>query len=331
MTMENSNTQKGLSENKSLMNIEEKKLLAEKIRKLKEEKNAIILAHYYQEAAIQDVADYIGDSFGLSQEAAKTNADIIVFAGVHFMAETAKILSPQKKVLLPDLNAGCSLADSCPPDLFKEFIDLHPGSVVVTYINCSAEIKALSDIICTSSNAVKVINSVPKDKNIIFAPDVNLGRFLRKVTGRELILWNGACIVHDSFSIEKLGRLKKDHPDSLIIAHPECSTAVLEYANYIDSTAGLLKYTQTSSNKKFIVVTEEGIIHQMRKFSPDKTFIPAPVIDSNECACGECPYMKVNTLEKLYKCLENETPEIILEESLYKQAKKPIQKMLTFA
>jgi quinolinate synthase len=302
--------------------------LSQRIYQLKKEKNAIILAHYYQEPAIQDVADYIGDSLGLSQQAAKTDADIIVFAGVHFMAETAKILSPDKKVLLPDLNAGCSLAESCPADLFKEFISKFPDAIVVTYVNCSAEIKALSHIVCTSTNAIKIINSIPKDQEIIFAPDVNLGRFLKKATGRNMILWNGACIVHDSFSLDKLVKLKHQHPDALIVAHPECSGAILEYANFIDSTAGLLNYTMISQNKKFIVVTEEGIIHQMKKVSPGKEFIPAPLYESNECACGECPYMKMNTLEKLYNCLVNENPQIILPEYLIELAKMPIQKML---
>lgn len=296
------------------------------IDRLKKEKNAIILAHYYQEPDIQDVADYIGDSLGLSQQAAKTDADIIVFAGVHFMAETAKILSPQKKVLLPDLKAGCSLADSAPPELFKKFRDKYPDHIVISYINCSAGIKALSDIICTSSNAEKIIESVPKDQPIIFAPDRNLGSYLIKKTGRDMVLWNGACMVHEIFSLEKITKLKVRHPQAKIIAHPECEAPVLAIADFIGSTTGLLKFTQRDDAQEYIVVTETGILHQMQKENPAKTFIPAP--PNNACACNDCPHMKLNTLEKLYLCMEYEEPEITMEEGLRIAAKKPIDRML---
>lgn len=296
------------------------------IEKLKKEKNAILLAHYYQEPDIQDVADYIGDSLGLSQKAASTDADLIVFAGVHFMAETAKILNPTKKVVLPDLNAGCSLSDSAPPELFKAFKDKHPDHLVITYINCSAGMKALSDIICTSSNAQKIVENLPPDQPIIFAPDKNLGAYINKQTGRNMVLWNGACMVHEIFSLEKITKLKIRHPQAKVIAHPECEEPVLAIADYIGSTTGLLKYTQTSSAKEFIVVTETGILHQMQKASPDKTFIPAP--PNNNCACNDCPYMKLNTLEKLYLCLKYETPEITMPEELRLAAKKPIDRML---
>jgi quinolinate synthase len=300
--------------------------LFHEIERLKKEKNAILLAHYYQEPDIQDVADYIGDSLGLAQQAEKTSADIIVFAGVHFMAETAKILNPGKKVLLPDLNAGCSLADSAPADLFKKFKDQHPDHIVISYINCSAEIKALSDIIVTSSNAEKIVQSVPPEQKIIFAPDKNLGAYLVKKTGRDMVLWNGACMVHEIFSLEKITKLKTRHPNAKFIAHPECEEAVLRLADYIGSTTGLLKYTQQSDAKEFIVATETGILHQMQKTSPDKTFIPAP--PNNSCACNDCPHMKLNTLEKLYLCMEYETPEINMDEALRVAAKKPIDRML---
>ncbi|MCW3090295.1 MAG: quinolinate synthetase complex, subunit [Ferruginibacter sp.] len=296
------------------------------IENLKKKKNAIILAHYYQEPDIQDVADFIGDSLGLAQQAEKTQADIIVFAGVHFMAETAKILNPTKKVLLPDLKAGCSLSDSAPPALFKIFKEKHPDHLVITYINCSAGMKALSDIICTSSNAEKIIESLPKKQKIIFAPDKNLGAYLNKKTGRNMVLWNGACMVHEIFSLEKILRLKIRHPQAQVIAHPECEDAVLAVADYIGSTTGLLKYSQQSSSQEFIVVTETGILHQMQKESPYKTFIPAP--PNNSCACNDCPHMKLNTLEKLYLCMEYEQPEIIMEENLRIAAKKPIERML---
>lgn len=296
------------------------------IEKLKKEKNAVVIAHYYQEPDIQDVADYIGDSLGLSQQAAKTNADMIVFAGVHFMAETAKILSPQKKVLLPDLKAGCSLADACPAELFSRFKARHPDHVVITYINCSADIKALSDIICTSSNAQKIIESVPADKKIIFAPDKNLGRYLIKKTGRDMVLWEGACIVHEIFSAEKIWKLKNRHPQAKVIAHPECETPVLDLADYIASTTGLLKFTKNDPAQEFIVATETGILHQMQKESPDKVFIPAP--PDNGCACNDCPYMKRNTLEKLYLCMKYELPEINVPEETRLLAKKSIDRML---
>ncbi|OIR07602.1 quinolinate synthase A [mine drainage metagenome] len=296
------------------------------IEKLKKEKNAIILAHYYQEPDIQDVADYIGDSLGLAQNAEKTKADIIVFAGVHFMAETAKILNPTKKVLLPDLKAGCSLADSAPADLFKTFKDKNPDHLIISYINCSAEIKALSDIICTSSNAEKIIDSLPKDQPIIFAPDKNLGAYLNKKTGRNMLLWNGACMVHEIFSLEKITKLKIRHPKAKLIAHPECEEAVLNIADYIGSTTQLLKYSQTNTASEFIVATETGILHEMQKSNPLKTFIPAP--PNNNCACNDCPHMKLNTLEKLYLCMKYELPEIIMDENLRVAAKKPIDKML---
>jgi quinolinate synthase len=296
------------------------------IERLKKEKNAIILAHYYQEPDIQDVADFIGDSLGLAQKAEKTDADIIVFAGVHFMAETAKILNPAKKVLLPDLNAGCSLSDSAPPPLFKLFKEKHPDHLVVTYINCSAGIKALSDIICTSSNAQKIVESLPADQPIIFAPDKNLGAYINKQTGRNMLLWNGACMVHEIFSVEKITKLKIRHPKAKVIAHPECEAPVLALADYIGSTTGLLKFAQNDSATEFIVVTETGILHQMQKSSPLKTFIPAP--PNNSCACNDCPHMKLNTLEKLYLCMQHELPEITMEEKLRVAAKKPIDRML---
>ena len=300
--------------------------LFSEIERLKKEKNAILLAHYYQEPDIQDVADYIGDSLGLAQKAQNTDADIIVFAGVHFMAETAKILNPKKKVLLPDLNAGCSLADSAPADLFRKFKEQHPDHIVISYINCTADIKALSDIIVTSSNAEKIVESVPRDQKIIFAPDKNLGAYLVKKTGRDMVLWNGACMVHEIFSLEKITKLKTRHPNAKFIAHPECEEAVLRIADYIGSTTGLLKYSQQSDAQEFIVATETGILHQMQKSSPNKTFIPAP--PNNSCACNDCPHMKLNTLEKLYLCMEYETPEITMEEELRKAAKKPIDRML---
>lgn len=296
------------------------------IERLKIEKNAIVLAHYYQEPDIQDVADFIGDSLALAQKAQSTNADMIVFAGVHFMAETAKILNPTKKVLLPDLNAGCSLADSAPADLFKKFKDQYPDHVVITYINCSAEMKALSDIICTSSNAEAIINSLPKDQKIIFAPDKNLGAYLIKKTGRDMVLWNGSCMVHELFSLQKITKLKMRHPNAKVIAHPECEEAVLKIADFIGSTSALLKYSLQNEATEFIVATESGIIHQMQLQAPSKTFIPAP--PDNACACNDCPYMKLNTLEKLYLCMEYEKPEIIMDEQLRIASKKPIEKML---
>ncbi len=300
--------------------------LFEAISVLKRELNAVILAHYYQDPDIQDVADYLGDSLGLSQQAAGTSADVIVFAGVHFMAETAKILNPDKLVLLPDLTAGCSLADSCPPDAFAQFKAAHPDHIVVSYINCSAEIKAMSDIICTSSNAVKIVNQIPKDQPIIFAPDRNLGRYVMEQTGRDLVLWQGSCIVHETFSERKLIQLKIEHPEAEIIAHPECEPSVLRHASYIGSTTALLKYSQTSSSQAFIVATEPGIIHQMQKQMPHKQFIPAP--PTNSCNCNECPYMRLNTLEKLYLAMKNREPEITLPEHIQIAALRPIQRML---
>lgn len=300
--------------------------LFDEIEKLKKEKNAVILAHYYQEPDIQDIADYIGDSLGLSQQAAKTDAEIIVFAGVHFMAETAKILSPYKKVLLPDLKAGCSLSDSCPPHLFSKFKENYPDHIVITYVNCSAELKALSDIVCTSSNAVQIVDSLPKDQKIIFGPDRNLGRYVSKMTGRDMVLWNGACMVHEIFSLQRIVKLKERHPEAKFIAHPECEEAVLKLADYAGSTTGLLKYTQKSDAKEFIVATESGIIHQMEKANPDKVFIPAP--PNNTCACNDCPHMKRNTLEKLYLCMKNEIPEVTVPMDIIEKARRPIERML---
>jgi quinolinate synthase len=306
----------------------ESKDLKAKIIALKKEKNVVILAHYYQEAAIQDIADYVGDSLGLSQEAAKTDADIILFAGVHFMAETAKILNPTKKVILPDLKAGCSLAESCPPDLFQKFIDEHPNHIVITYVNCSAEIKALSDIVCTSSNALKIVESVPLDTPIIFAPDKNLGKYIISKTGRDMLLWDGSCVVHEAFSLDKLVALYKENPDAKIIAHPESETHILQTANYIGSTAGMIDYVKSNPSEKFIVATEAGILHKMQQEVPHKILIPAPSKEDNTCACSECGYMKMNTLQKVYNCLLNETPEITVPENIRIKALIPIERML---
>lgn len=302
--------------------------LKEKIAKLKKEKNAVILAHYYQFPEIQDIADYVGDSLGLSQKAAETDADMIVFAGVHFMAETAKILSPDKTVVLPDLEAGCSLADSCPPDAFKKFTDAHPDHIVITYVNCSAEIKALTDIVCTSSNALKIVESVPKDKPIIFAPDRNLGRYINQKTGRNMLLWDGSCIVHEAFSIDKLIKLHQKYPDYKIIAHPESEEHILDTATYIGSTAGMINYVKEHSDQKFIVATEAGILHKMQQEVPDTELVPAPAKEDNTCACSECGYMKVNTLQKLHDCLLNESPQIDVPEHIRKRALLPIERML---
>lgn len=296
------------------------------IAKLKKEKNAIILAHYYQEPDIQDVADYIGDSLGLAQKAKQTDADMIVFAGVHFMAETAKILNPTKKVVLPDLKAGCSLADSAPAEAFKAFKAQHPDHVVISYINCTADIKALSDVICTSSNAKYIVESFPKDQPIIFAPDKNLGAYINKQTGRNMLLWNGACMVHEIFSLEKITKLKVRHPEAKVIAHPECEQPVLDVADFIGSTTQLLNFAKTDAAQEFIVVTETGILHQMQKDSPGKTFIPGP--PNNHCACNDCPYMKLNTLEKLYLCMKYELPELLMDENLRVASLKPIERML---
>lgn len=302
--------------------------LKERINKLRHEKNAVILAHYYQRDEIQEIADYVGDSLGLSQMAAETDASIIVFAGVHFMAETAKILNPTKKVLLPDLNAGCSLADSCPPEAFAKFIKAHPEHLVITYINCSSEIKAMSDIVCTSSNALKIVESVPKDRPIIFAPDKNLGRYISKKTGRDLLLWDGSCVVHEAFSVDKLLALYKTYPESKIIAHPESEEHILDLATYIGSTAGMINYVKTHSKEQFIVATEAGILHKMQLEVPTTVLIPAPAEEDNTCACSECAYMKVNTLQKIYDCLLNETPQIEVQNNIRLRALKPIQRML---
>ncbi|MBE2247724.1 MAG: quinolinate synthase NadA [Candidatus Competibacteraceae bacterium] len=306
--------------------------LKEQILELKRKKNAVILAHYYQEPDIQDIADYVGDSLGLSQEAAQTTADMIVFAGVHFMAETAKILNPHKKVLLPDMEAGCSLADSCPPEDFKKIRESHPDHIAITYINCSAEIKALSDIVCTSSNAVKIIKQIPEEKPILFAPDKNLGRYLQRLSGRNnMLIWDGACIVHEAFSLEKLNFLFHKFPDAIFIAHPESDARVLDKASYVGSTSGLVEFVKSSPSQVFIVATEAGILYQMQKEVPEKKLIPAPAFEDNACACSECPYMKMNTLEKLYRCLLNEKPEIILSDELMEKARKPILRMLSLS
>jgi quinolinate synthase len=301
--------------------------LTQEILQLKKDLNAVILAHYYQVPEIQDIADFVGDSLELSKQAAKTNAEVIVFAGVHFMAETAKILNPTKKVILPDLEAGCSLSDSCPAPLFKKFREEHPDYFAVTYINSSAAVKASSDIICTSSNAEKIIRSIPEDRKILFSPDRNLGRYLMEKTGREMLLWDGTCMVHEQFVQNKIQNLKKENPDALIIAHPECEEKVLDISDFIGSTSQLLRFVKESPNKKFIVATETGIIHQMQKACPDKIFIPAPPEDST-CACNECPHMKKNTLEKLYQCMVNLEPEITLPDDLIEKAYIPIKRML---
>ena len=304
------------------------KTLKEKILKLKKEKNAIILAHYYQEPAIQEIADYVGDSLGLSQEAAKAKAAIILFAGVHFMAETAKILNPNKKVILPDLKAGCSLAESCPPHIFKKFIDAHPNHIVITYVNCSAEIKALSHIVCTSSNAVKIVESVPEKIPIIFAPDKNLGNYINQKTGRKMVLWDGSCVVHEAFSLDKLIALHKKHPEAKIIAHPESETHILATASYIGSTSEMIDYVKTSPYNKFIIATEAGILFKAQQEVPEKVLIPAPSYEDNTCACSECGFMKMNTLQKVYDCLLNESPEIIVPNDIKKKALIPIERML---
>jgi len=302
--------------------------LSAKILQLKNEKNAVLLAHYYQEPEIQELADFVGDSLELSRQAASTNAKIIIFAGVHFMAETAKIINPNKTVIVPDLKASCSLAESCPPKEFKAFIDAHPGHTVITYINCSAEIKALSDLVCTSSNAEKIINSVPKNQPIIFAPDYNLGRYMIKKTGRDMVLWQGACMVHEAFSIDKILKLHKKHPQAEFIAHPESESQVLEIATYIGSTSGLIKYVKESQSQEFIVATEAGILYKMQMEVPDKLLIPAPANEDNNCACSECAFMKMNTLEKLYQCLKNEAPVVDVAEAIRKKALIPINRML---
>lgn len=301
--------------------------LKEEILKLKKEKNAVILGHYYIDAELQDISDFVGDSLALAQEAARTDADIIVFVGVHFMAETAKIINPSKKVILPDLKAGCSLAESAPIDKFKQFKSQYPDHKVISYINCTADLKTETDIVCTSSNAVKIVESFPKDENLIFGPDKNLGNYINSITGRNMVLWDGACMVHEKFSVEKITDLMKLHPDTEMIAHPECEKPLLLIANYIGSTAGLLKYVKTSNSNKFIVATESGILHQMQKSCPEKIFIPAPSVDST-CGCNDCSFMKLNSLKKLYLCLKYEMPEIILSDEIIEKARKPIERML---
>ncbi|AKJ05553.1 quinolinate synthetase [Archangium gephyra] len=299
------------------------------IQELKRTLNAVILAHYYQESEIQDVADFVGDSLALAQAAAKTKADVIVFCGVHFMAETAKILNPGKLVLLPDLKAGCSLSDRCPPAAFRAFKEKHPDHFVVSYVNSSAAVKAMSDVICTSSNAVKIVNQVPKDRRILFAPDQHLGRYVMKQTGRDMVLWPGSCIVHEIFSEKRLVQLKVQHPEAEVVAHPECEEAVLRHADYIGSTKGLLDHVLKSPKREFIVVTEAGILHQMKRGAPEKTFIPAP--PDNGCSCNECPYMRLNTMEKLYRCMKDKTPELTLPTDLQAAALAPLQRMLEWS
>lgn len=330
ITLEQQETARKQLENKGFLDLPVKPEtdFVSEINRLRKEKNAVILAHYYQFPEIQDIADFVGDSLGLAQQAAGTDADIIVFAGVHFMAETAKVLSPEKKVLLPDLKAGCSLADSCTPEEFGAFVKQHPDHIVVTYVNCSAEIKALSDIVCTSSNAVKIINSIPKDQPIIFAPDINLGKYLIKETGRDMLLWSGACMVHEAFSIDKLLAAHKKHPNAKIIAHPESESHILKVATFIGSTAKLIEYVKNDPAEEFIVATEAGILHQMSKEIPHKKIIAAPAYEENKCACSECGYMKMNTLQKLYLCMKYEQPEIILPEGIREKALRPIERML---
>jgi quinolinate synthase len=302
---------------------------AREIQEFKRSMNAVILAHYYQESEVQDLADFVGDSLALAQAAATTKADVIVFCGVHFMAETAKILNPTRQVLLPDLKAGCSLSDRCPPGAFKAFKEKHPGAFVVSYVNSSAAVKAMSDVICTSSNAVKIVNQVPRERQILFAPDQHLGRYVMKQTGRDMVLWPGSCIVHEIFSEKKLVGLKVEHPDAEVVAHPECEAAVLRHADFIGSTKALLDYVLKSPKQKFIVVTEAGILHQMKKGAPGKTFIPAP--PDNGCACNECPYMRLNTLEKLWRCMKDRTPELVMPTDLREAARAPLQRMLEWS
>lgn len=301
--------------------------LKEAITAMKKEKNAIILAHYYQMGELQDIADFVGDSLALAQWAAKTKADIIVLCGVHFMGETAKILCPEKKVLVPDLNAGCSLADSCPADEFEKFVKAHPGHTVISYVNTTAAVKAVTDVVVTSTNARQIVESFPKDAKLIFGPDRNLGNYINSITGRNMLLWDGACHVHEQFSLEKIIELKKEYPDALLLAHPECKSVILKLADHIGSTSSLLRFATTSAHKQFIVATESGILHEMQKQSPDKEFIPAPPNDST-CACNECNFMRLNTIEKLYNCLKYELPEIFVEEEIRKKAVKSIHKML---
>ena len=305
--------------------------LKQRVLALKREKNALILAHYYQTPDILEIADFVGDSLGLANQAAKSEADIIVFAGVHFMAETAKILNPDRKVLLPDISAGCSLAESCPSEVFEEFLTHHPDHVVITYINSSARVKALSDVICTSSNALQIVESYPKDQKIVFAPDRNLGAYINAVTGRDMVLWDGSCIVHEVFSNEKINGIMGQYPDALLVAHPECESKILDVADFIGSTSKMIDYIQDSNAKEFIIATEAGILDSMKKVVPNKTLIPAPIFENNACACSECPYMKVNSLQKLYDCLLNEFPAIEIDSSLREKALAPIQRMLTYS
>ena len=310
------------------MKIDKNINVVEEINKLKNEKNAIILAHYYQTGDIQDLADFVGDSLALSQKAAETDAEIILFAGVHFMAETAKILAPDSKVLIPDLNAGCSLADSCPPDEFKRFIDNHPDHLVISYVNTTAEIKTMTDICCTSSNALQIIESLPKDQKIIFAPDRNLGGYIKRITGREdMVIWNGACHVHEEFSLEAILELKKEYPNAKIISHPECEKPIQIVSDFVGSTSALLKFTKIDENKEYIVATESGILHQMKKQNPDKVYLAAPPKDST-CGCNDCNFMKLITVNKVYNTLKYEAPEVILKEDIIKKAKKSIDAML---
>ena len=301
--------------------------LVEAIKQLKKEKNALIMGHYYQRSEIQDIADYIGDSLALAQQAARTEADIIVMCGVHFMGETAKVLCPEKKVLVPDMQAGCSLADSCPADAFRQFIKEHPGHTVISYVNTTAAVKALTDVVVTSSNARQIVESFPQEEKIIFGPDRNLGSYINSVTGRHMLVWDGACHVHEQFSVEKLAELKSRHPEALVLAHPECKKAVLAQADVVGSTAALLKYAVAHPEKTYIVATESGILHEMRKRCPQTTFIPAPP-STGTCACNECNYMRLNTLEKLYQCLKDETPEITVDPAIAARAVKPIRRML---
>ncbi|HNW49468.1 MAG TPA: quinolinate synthase NadA [Prolixibacteraceae bacterium] len=304
--------------------------LIDEINRMKREKNAVILGHYYITPELQDISDFVGDSLALAQEAAKTTADLIVFIGVHFMAETAKIINPSKKVILPDLKAGCSLAESAPIDDFREFKKKYPGYEVISYINCTADLKTETDVVCTSSNALKIVESFPKDAKLIFGPDKNLGNYINSLTGRDMVLWNGACMVHEKYSVEKIVGLMNQHPDAELIAHPECEKPVLLLAKQIGSTAALLNYVQTSPSKKFIVATESGILHQMKKVCPEKIFIPAPSVDST-CGCNDCSYMKLNSMKKLYLCMKNELPEITLSGEVIEKARKPIERMLAIS
>ena len=318
---------KNESNSNSPLGVRGRDFLISEINRLKKEKNAVIMAHYYQMGDIQDIADVVGDSLALAQKAAQTDADIIVLCGVHFMGETAKILSPTKKVLVPDMNAGCSLADSCPADEFESFTKAHPDHTVISYVNTTAAVKALTDVVVTSTNAKKIVDQFPNDAKLIFGPDRNLGNYINSVTGRSMLLWDGACHVHEQFSVEKLVKLKAEHPDSLILAHPECKKTVLLMADFIGSTQALLNFATSSEKKSFLVATESGILHEMQKQNPDKEFIPVPPNDST-CACNECNFMRLNTLEKLYNCLLNESPEILIDEEIREKAVKPILRML---